>query len=48
MRGWGGGVADCHVRFVFSNKPVGRLALLGERLRAALSAGPPSLTFAVR
>jgi aspartate/methionine/tyrosine aminotransferase len=36
MRGWGGGVADRHVRFVFSNEPVERLALLGERVRAAL------------
>ena len=34
--GWGGEVADRHVRFVFSNEPVERLALLGERLRAAL------------
>ena len=23
MRGWGGEVADRHVRFVFSNEPVG-------------------------
>src|SRR5919206_20178 len=37
MRGWGGQVADRHVRFVFSNEPVERLALLGERLRAALA-----------
>jgi aspartate/methionine/tyrosine aminotransferase len=36
MRGWGGDVADRHVRFVFSNEPVERLALLGERVRAAL------------
>jgi aspartate/methionine/tyrosine aminotransferase len=36
MRGWGGEVADRHVRFVFSNEPVERLALLGERVRAAL------------
>ena len=36
MRGWGGEVADRHVRFVFSNEPVDRLALLGERVRAAL------------
>jgi N-succinyldiaminopimelate aminotransferase len=33
---WGGGVATRHVRLVFSNEPVERLALLGERLRAAL------------
>jgi aspartate/methionine/tyrosine aminotransferase len=37
MRGWGGAVADRHVRFVFSNEPVERLAALGERLRAALA-----------
>jgi aspartate/methionine/tyrosine aminotransferase len=37
MRGWGGEVADRHVRFVFSNEPVERLALLGERARAALA-----------
>ena len=36
MRGWGGEVADRHVRFVFSNEPVERLRLLGERVRAAL------------
>ena len=36
MRGWGGDVADRHVRFVFSNEPVQRIALLGERVRAAL------------
>jgi len=38
MRGWGGEVADRHVRFVFSNEPVERLALLGERVRRALDA----------
>jgi aspartate/methionine/tyrosine aminotransferase len=38
MRGWGGEVADRHVRFVFSNEPVERLALLGTRVRAALGA----------
>jgi aspartate/methionine/tyrosine aminotransferase len=38
MRGWGGEVADRHVRFVFSNEPVERLALLGERVHRALSA----------
>jgi len=37
MRGWGGEVADRCVRFVFSNEPVERLALLGERVRAALA-----------
>ncbi|TWP52707.1 pyridoxal phosphate-dependent aminotransferase [Lentzea tibetensis] len=36
MRGWGGEVADRHLRFVFSNEPVERIALLGERLRRAL------------
>jgi aspartate/methionine/tyrosine aminotransferase len=38
MRGWGGEVADRYVRFVFSNEPVERLAVLGERVRAALEA----------
>jgi aspartate/methionine/tyrosine aminotransferase len=38
MRGWGGEIADRHVRFVFSNEPVERLALLGTRVRAALEA----------
>jgi aspartate/methionine/tyrosine aminotransferase len=38
MRGWGGGIADRHLRFVFSNEPVERLALLGDRLHAALAA----------
>jgi aspartate/methionine/tyrosine aminotransferase len=37
MRGWGGPVADRHVRFVFSNEPVERLSLLGERVRTALA-----------
>jgi aspartate/methionine/tyrosine aminotransferase len=37
MKGWGGPVADRQVRFVFSNEPVERLQLLGERVRAALS-----------
>jgi len=37
MRGWGGEVADRHVRFVFSREPVERIALLGDRVRAALS-----------
>jgi aspartate/methionine/tyrosine aminotransferase len=36
MRGWGGAVADRHVRFVFSREPVDRIQLLGERVRAAL------------
>lgn len=37
MRGWGGAIADRYVRFVFSNEPVERLALLGERVRRALT-----------
>jgi aspartate/methionine/tyrosine aminotransferase len=37
MIGWGGEVADRHVRLVFSNEPVERLALLGERIRRALA-----------
>lgn len=36
MTVWGETVAPRHVRFVFSNEPVERLALLGDRLRAAL------------
>ncbi len=36
MRGWGGAVADRHVRFVFSNEPVERLTMLGARVRRAL------------
>lgn len=36
MTGWGGAVADRHVRLVFSNEPVERLELLGDRVRAAL------------
>lgn len=38
MRGWGGDVADRHVRFVFSNEPVQRLSVLGDRVRRALAA----------
>jgi aspartate/methionine/tyrosine aminotransferase len=38
MAGWGGEVAARHIRFVFSNEPVERLALLGDRVRAALKA----------
>lgn len=33
---WGEDVAARYVRLVFSNEPVERLALLGQRLRAAL------------
>ncbi len=40
MRGWGGDVAGRHVRFVFSNEPVERLAVLGDRVRRALT--PPA------
>jgi aspartate/methionine/tyrosine aminotransferase len=36
MRGWGGEVADRHIRFVFSTEPLDRLVLLGERVRRAL------------
>jgi aspartate/methionine/tyrosine aminotransferase len=36
MRGWGAEVADRYLRFVFSREPLDRLALLGERARAAL------------
>jgi aspartate/methionine/tyrosine aminotransferase len=40
MSGWGGEIAARNIRFVFSNEPVERLALLGDRVRAALrSAG---------
>lgn len=37
MSGWGGPVADRHVRFVFSREPVERIALLGDRVRRALA-----------
>jgi aspartate/methionine/tyrosine aminotransferase len=37
MSGWGGEAAARQLRFVFSNEPVERLALLGERVRAALA-----------
>jgi aspartate/methionine/tyrosine aminotransferase len=40
MHGWGGPVAERHIRFVFSNEPVERLRSLGDRVRAALDAGP--------
>jgi aspartate/methionine/tyrosine aminotransferase len=42
MRGWGGDVANRHVRFVFSNEPVDRLTHLGERVQRALAAGGTS------
>lgn len=38
MVGWGGPIADRHVRFVFSNEPVARLQALGDRVRRALAA----------
>jgi aspartate/methionine/tyrosine aminotransferase len=38
MTGWGGEVAARHVRLVFSNEPVDRLHLLGDRVRTALKA----------
>lgn len=38
MRGWGGDIADRHVRFVFSNEPIDRLGLLGARVQRALAA----------
>ena len=36
MGGWGGAVAARHLRLVFSNEPVERIALLGERVRTTL------------
>jgi aspartate/methionine/tyrosine aminotransferase len=39
MAGWGGPVADRHLRFVFSNEPVERLAGLGDRVKRALAQG---------
>jgi aspartate/methionine/tyrosine aminotransferase len=38
MHGWGGEIADRQIRFVFSNEPVDRIALLGDRVRRALGA----------
>jgi hypothetical protein len=37
MTVWGDTVAPDYLRLVFSNEPVERLELLGERLRAALT-----------
>jgi DNA-binding transcriptional MocR family regulator len=34
---WGAAYANRYVRLVFSNEPVERLALLGDRLRAAIA-----------
>ena len=39
MTAWGEHVAPRYIRFVYSNEPVERLAMLGERLRAALAQG---------
>jgi hypothetical protein len=36
MTTWGERVSPRFIRFVYSNEPVERLALLGERLRSAL------------
>jgi N-succinyldiaminopimelate aminotransferase len=38
MRGWGGEIGNRFVRFVFSNEPVERISLLGERVHRALEA----------
>jgi aspartate/methionine/tyrosine aminotransferase len=37
MRGWGGEIADRHVRFVFSNEPIERIKMLGPRVHRALA-----------
>jgi N-succinyldiaminopimelate aminotransferase len=42
MVGWGDQVAGRHVRFVFSNEPVERLQVLGDRVRCALRAAGAS------
>jgi aspartate/methionine/tyrosine aminotransferase len=44
MRGWGGDIAGRHVRFVFSNEPVERLATLGDRVRQALASAGTTKT----
>jgi hypothetical protein len=36
MTGWSGAIACRHIRFVFSNEPVERLARPGGRVRRAL------------
>lgn len=36
MTGWGGELADRHLRLVFSNEPVERIKLVGDRFRAAM------------
>ena len=42
MVGWGDQVAARHVRFVFSNEPVERMKVLGDRVRSALRAAGAS------
>ena len=42
MVGWGDQVAGRHVRFVFSNEPVERLQVLGDRVCSALRAAGAS------
>lgn len=37
MTGWGGPIADRHIRLVFSREPVPRLELLGDRFASALA-----------
>jgi N-succinyldiaminopimelate aminotransferase len=37
MRGWGVMHGEQYVRFVYSNEPIERLKLLGDRVRAALA-----------
>jgi hypothetical protein len=37
MTVWGEAIAPKHIRLVFSNEPVERIELLGERLRRALT-----------
>jgi aspartate/methionine/tyrosine aminotransferase len=44
MRGWGGDIAGRHVRFVFSNEPVERLATLGDLVRKALASAGTTTT----
>jgi hypothetical protein len=45
---WRGEIADRHVRLVFSNGPVEKLALLGDRVRRALAtAANPNLRWLI-
>src|SRR3954470_17165165 len=48
MRGWGSSVASRYVRFVFSAEPVGRLALLRDRLGAWEGYGEQTVRPAVK